>query len=111
MRGTIFKVVAATALFAGLHSLLATRRAKAAATSLLGERRRNALYRASYNAVSLITTTGMVLYWLNSRVVTYTAFAGHCRCLRVWVRSPPCSVCWGACDRSAFYNSVACLIS
>jgi methanethiol S-methyltransferase len=62
MLRTIFKVVAATALFAGLHSLLATRRAKSVATALLGERLRNALYRPFYNAVALGTTACLVLY-------------------------------------------------
>ena len=62
MRRTIFKIIAATALYAGLHSLLATRQAKAAATTLLGERGRNALYRPFYNTVALITTIGLVLY-------------------------------------------------
>jgi hypothetical protein len=62
MRSTIFKVIAATALYASLHSLLATRRSKAVATALLGERRRNALYRPFYNAVALITTAALVRY-------------------------------------------------
>jgi hypothetical protein len=62
MRRSIFKVLAVTALYAGLHSLLATRQAKEAATNILGERRRNALYRPFYNSVALLTTTALVLY-------------------------------------------------
>jgi protein-S-isoprenylcysteine O-methyltransferase Ste14 len=62
MGRNIFKVIAATALFAGVHSLLATRRAKRTLTSLVGERRRNALHRPLYNAVAVLTTAALVLY-------------------------------------------------
>ncbi len=62
MLKNLFKVVAATALFAGVHSLLATRRLKRGATNLLGERRRNALYRPFYNSVALITTAALAVY-------------------------------------------------
>lgn len=62
MRRTIFKVIAATALFAGLHSLLASRRAKAGAGALVGERRRNALYRPFYNATALVSTAALAVY-------------------------------------------------
>jgi len=59
---SILKIMAATALFAGVHSLLASRRAKATATALFGERRRNGLYRSFYN-ISAITTFGaLILY-------------------------------------------------
>jgi protein-S-isoprenylcysteine O-methyltransferase Ste14 len=62
MRRNIYKIIAATALFAGVHSLLATRRAKRTVTALVGERRRNALYRPVYNAVAVLTTSALVLY-------------------------------------------------
>jgi len=62
MGRNIFKVIAATALFAGVHSLLATRRAKSTLTSLVGERRRNALHRPLYNAVAVITASALALY-------------------------------------------------
>jgi protein-S-isoprenylcysteine O-methyltransferase Ste14 len=59
---SIFKVVAATALFAGVHSLLASRAAKTTAVQILGERRRNALYRPFYNAQAVITFGALVVY-------------------------------------------------
>ena len=59
MLGNVFRVIAATALFAVAHSLLATRRAKRAATNLLGERRRNALYRPVYNAIAVVSTAAL----------------------------------------------------
>lgn len=62
MRRTIFKVIAATALFAGLHSLLASRRAKAVAVTLVGEQRRNATYRAFYNATALTSAAALAVY-------------------------------------------------
>ena len=62
MRGSIFRVIAATALFAVAHSLLATRRAKRAATALLGGRRRNALYRPLYNAAAVVSTAALARY-------------------------------------------------
>lgn len=54
----LLKVAAATLLYAGIHTLLASRPAKKVATRLLGERLRNALYRPFYNAQSV---TGLVL--------------------------------------------------
>ena len=62
MGRNIFKIIAATALFAGVQSLLATRRAKRTLTTIIGERRRNALYRPLYNAVAVLTTSALVLY-------------------------------------------------
>ncbi len=62
MLRSLVKVAVATALFAGVHSLLATRRVKRAATSLLGERRRNALYRPFYNSVALVATAALAVY-------------------------------------------------
>jgi hypothetical protein len=62
MLRSVFKVLAATALFAGVHSLLASRSAKRAATNLLGERQRNALYRPFYNSVALLTTAALAVY-------------------------------------------------
>lgn len=62
MLRSMIKAVAAAALFAGVHSLLATRQAKRMATTLLGERRRNALYRPFYNSVALVTTAMLALF-------------------------------------------------
>jgi hypothetical protein len=42
--------------------LLASRRAKRTLTTLIGERRRNALHRPIYNSVAVLTTTALVLY-------------------------------------------------
>lgn len=49
----LLQLAAATALVLGMHSLLASRPAKQAAASLLGERKRNAFYRSAYNAFAL----------------------------------------------------------
>lgn len=59
---SIVKIVVATALFAGVHSLLASRAAKRGAAKMLGERRRNALYRPFYNVQAVITFGALVLY-------------------------------------------------
>jgi hypothetical protein len=59
---SIVKIVAATALFAGVHSLLASRTAKAAAVVLFGERRRNGLYRPFYNILAITTFGALILY-------------------------------------------------
>jgi protein-S-isoprenylcysteine O-methyltransferase Ste14 len=59
---SIVKIMAATTLFAGIHSLLASRAAKRVATEMLSERRRNALYRPFYNAQAVITFGALVLY-------------------------------------------------
>lgn len=61
---SVVKIVAATVLFAGVHSLLAGRAAKKAASRMLGERRRNALYRPFYNAQAVITFGALLLYGL-----------------------------------------------
>jgi hypothetical protein len=62
MGRNIFKVVAATAHFAGVHNLPARRRAKRTLTTLVGERRRNALYRPIYYGAVVFTTAALVLY-------------------------------------------------
>jgi methanethiol S-methyltransferase len=59
---SIVKIMAATALFAGIHSLLASRAAKIVATKMLSERQRNALYRPFYNAQAVITFGALILY-------------------------------------------------
>jgi hypothetical protein len=59
---SIVKIMAATALFAAIHSLLASRAAKRVATEMLSEWRRNALYRPFYNAQAVITFGALVLY-------------------------------------------------
>ena len=60
--GSAGRIVAATALFALVHSALASRAAKAAATRLLGERARDGWYRAFYNAQA-VATTGALVAW------------------------------------------------
>ena len=59
---TTLKVIAATALFAGLHSVLASRRAKRLTTRLIGERNRNGLYRVAYIGQSAISFAALVRY-------------------------------------------------
>ena len=59
---SIIKIVAATTLFAGIHSLLASRTAKRFATEMFSERQRNALYRPFYNAQAVITFVALALY-------------------------------------------------
>jgi methanethiol S-methyltransferase len=59
---SIVKIMAATVLFAGVHSSLASRRAKRIAAKMLSERQRNAFYRPFYNAQAVITFGALVLY-------------------------------------------------
>lgn len=61
---SVFKVAAATVLFAGVHSLLATRAAKRRAAEVAGERARNVLYRPLYNAQAVATFGALVIYCL-----------------------------------------------
>ena len=65
MLKSIVKITAATLLFAGVHSLLASRGAKRIATKMLSERRRNALYRPFYNVQAVITFGALVLYGMS----------------------------------------------
>src|SRR5687767_13946492 len=62
---SILKIMAATMLFAGVHSLLASRGAKGVAARVLGERRRNALYRPFYNVQAVTTFGALVRYGLS----------------------------------------------
>lgn len=62
---SVIKITAATILFAGIHSLLATKAAKKKATRVLGERNRNGLYRSYYNAQAVITFGALVLYGIS----------------------------------------------
>ena len=59
---SIVKITVATMLFAGVHSLLASRGAKRIATRMLGERKRNALYRPFYNVQAVLTFGALVVY-------------------------------------------------
>jgi methanethiol S-methyltransferase len=59
---SVIKIAAATILFAGIHSLLATRAAKRKATDVLGEQKRNALYRSFYNAQAVFTFAALIFY-------------------------------------------------
>lgn len=56
------KIIAATAAFGVVHSLLASRAAKRAAERALGTERRNALYRPAYLVQSMVTFGGLVWY-------------------------------------------------
>ncbi len=49
------RVVLICAIWAGIHSLLASRRAKDASTRVAGARARDGLYRLAYNAQSVVT--------------------------------------------------------
>ena len=62
--GSAGRIAAATVLFALVHSALASRVAKAAATRLLGARARDGWYRAFYNAQALATTGALVVWAL-----------------------------------------------
>ena len=55
MLRSMLKVIAATAAFGVVHSLLASRPAKRAASRTFGERNRNGLYRVFYIGQSLVT--------------------------------------------------------
>lgn len=59
---SIIKIAAATILFAGIHTILASKSAKEKAVKLLGERKRNGLYRPLYNGLAVITLGGLGLY-------------------------------------------------
>lgn len=61
---SIIKIAAATALFAGMHSVLASEWAKEKASELLGERTRNGLYRPLYNGLAIVTFGALGLYGL-----------------------------------------------
>ncbi|HUE95711.1 MAG TPA: hypothetical protein VMN39_03580 [Longimicrobiaceae bacterium] len=61
MKGAL-KILAATALFAVGHSLLASRSAKRAAGRLLGTEGRDALYRPFYLAQSVVMFGGLLWY-------------------------------------------------
>lgn len=63
-REVVARVALATAAFAALHSLLASRRAKRAAERLLGERAARGGYRLAYNGVAIATTLGLTAYVL-----------------------------------------------
>ncbi len=62
MAKALGQLAAATALFLGTHSLLASRQAKGAAARLLGERRRNGFYRLFYHAFALLSFGALGLY-------------------------------------------------
>jgi protein-S-isoprenylcysteine O-methyltransferase Ste14 len=59
---TEWKMAAATVAFAGVHSLLATRRAKDAAARAVGTRARAGYYRLFYNAQSVATFGALLAY-------------------------------------------------
>jgi hypothetical protein len=59
---SMLKVAAATAVFGLVHSALASRKAKRAATQAFGERNRNGLYRVAYIAQSAATLGLLAAY-------------------------------------------------
>src|SRR5947209_4202623 len=59
---SMFKVMAATAVFGVVHSVLASRTAKRAAARRFGERNRNGLYRVFYIGQSLVTFGVLAAY-------------------------------------------------
>ncbi len=61
---SIIKIAAATALVAGIHSVLASKAAKKKASELFGERTRNGLYRPLYNGLAIATFGALGLYAL-----------------------------------------------
>ena len=65
MSKSILKIAAATALIAGIHSLLGSRAAKEKASKLFGERMRNGIYRPLYNGLAIVTFGALGLYGLN----------------------------------------------
>ena len=60
--GSAPAIVAATALFAGVHSLLASRAAKRTARRVVGDRARDGSYRVFFNAQAIATFTALGLY-------------------------------------------------
>lgn len=60
-RPALQAVVALTA-WALVHSLLATERSKALAERLLSRRRRDGLYRLSYNSIAVVSTMALAVY-------------------------------------------------
>jgi len=59
---SLWRLAAATALFLGVHSLLASRLAKEAAARLLGERHRNGFYRLSYQVLAILSFGALGLH-------------------------------------------------
>ncbi|HYH00127.1 MAG TPA: hypothetical protein VD837_13415 [Terriglobales bacterium] len=69
------KVAAATGIYAAIHSALASRAAKNAATAVLGHSRRAAFYRPFYLAQSVVTLA--VLYFYARRLPDRTLYEVH----------------------------------
>jgi hypothetical protein len=61
---SIIRIVAATALVVGVHSLLASKSAKKKASESFGERTRNGLYRPMYNGLAIASFGALALYGL-----------------------------------------------
>jgi protein-S-isoprenylcysteine O-methyltransferase Ste14 len=62
MLGSMMRTLLSFGGWAALHSLLATPRAKALAGGQLGEDRRNAVYRVSYNTFAVFSLIALVCY-------------------------------------------------
>ena len=56
------RVLASTAVFALLHSALASRTAKSLAARVIGARRRNGLYRVLFNTQAILATGALAVY-------------------------------------------------
>src|SRR5690606_9605711 len=61
MRSAV-RIASATAAFAVLHSLLASRKAKQVAGRVVGERSRQSLYRSAFVAQSVVTSAALAEY-------------------------------------------------
>ena len=61
-RGSALQIAAATAAFALVHSVLASRRAKGAARRAVGDRARNGWYRVFFNGQAVATAGALLLY-------------------------------------------------
>jgi methanethiol S-methyltransferase len=70
-----WKIAAATALYAAVHSVLASRAAKQATTRVFGERKRNAFYRPFYLAQAVISFGALA--WYVRRQPTRTVWDIH----------------------------------
>jgi hypothetical protein len=81
LQRSLLKVIAATAVFGLVHSLLASRQAKAAAARVFGQRERNGWYRLFYLGQSVITLAalGAYLWRLPDRVLYH---------VRGWAAAP-----------------------
>jgi protein-S-isoprenylcysteine O-methyltransferase Ste14 len=62
MRHGVYRTITATLAFAAVHSVVASKGAKRAVTTVVGQRRRNAWYRPFFIAQSVATSGSLVWY-------------------------------------------------